>query len=1375
MPVVRVSHFKDRKHTARDHERAQFEQSQTEAKDVVKEFRVETKKGRLHFRNVSVLATLSSSSKEGDKSGETPLLSWNDVTGLFDLTFEGVGGRMMFQASCADKISKMLVKLISESKDFTPRSQVQTPKTARSVSDAYSDLDNLGKATSAVSASYLSMLCNGLAIEAWEEVRDLISCLVEVKKVDVSADPERACGAIFQLCMQTESRADNFLGLVKARSHLIAEPGETLLYYQNRGGHIEDSSFVDKWESLDRALLRLGTLLTTSLNVVASKLCEMLSLFQVAHDPYYAPECVGGTEKTGGLSAYHDDEGVPTIKLHFDFFKLVMLYEKTLVYYRDILGNSGAAGPNPLDGMYSKEDFMSGTPSFNTGWTHQMSRRVLKTSLTILRRQNVPGYGDGGDDDDDADSLLSQMLDQVPGFNLLAAQLHSSMNIVSKAANVLGEAVQPIVQSMTSIADDIIGNRGPLKGGSAKENDIDTALSFSATARAALESAGLNFHEDGGIVMPVPNYGNAFCISSLPSATDLMIRYACTRGLALSDMLRIDPRELTAKGTRMARACLYEHEIMDLGFGHNGLSLSDFSFAQRRILSEMAYRRIIHTLAMTISRAAPGMSFEDLNSRVGDSSHALGAVMTETQESYNLRKFARRGSFVMGGWALERRCLCSLNAFPAMYHVSDVSDTPDKLPARLPKRRNPFFHERSSEPSLQKLGKLVPIFTSYRDEYLKLRHQREFLACLTPIHARFSGPRPHIEKLHSWYGRAVQLMHDCARYEHGYEKVLKRMNDNDEDSEEEEEEEADSDDDEAETVDHQVLHRSSDKKPTKTMILERLNATLHDATMYQGARAASINLVADPEMHDYRVMEQLTNSSSLVGESAIMLLHGLRLRWRSMSKAGVLGATAAVCSQASRMLMEYSALVNSKSHLYPESVTLKHLMVMHTDMMRVVDATWKLCGEIVNPNTMQIMSDLSSEMVGGDSPTKSPGHTVNHDKARAINELNKEMSGGMVQAYNAASLLIQYAQLSSQVGMLTENLRVIFKSEATRLVYDSVSKYSENLVLSTAQIMFERTFTQVPDGKGKVKISPWCHRIVASMVKPLINLCQKGVVDTRSRDMFLPYIHHCVCDALVTKARLDSLRTASLPSLVGKTLTVDVEYLRGLVEMGMKMNTSVLGETADASILVAPNPNKKLMTSPSMKPSGEEYPLETSFDTMYFAHERSLAVAAVLQSTPFTTLDHESFSIGDTVLLPDIDTWIHVRDFNHRAALEKQNREAGARLAMMDNRDTVAQGGCVMWRWFWRSKVAPMYVEEVKEKKVVVVDKKVPGKKDKKDAKKKDKGNEEEMEEQKEKEQKEKLWGGAEAPPRSEDPVVIMRRRVENLVPDSVNMNGWFG
>ena len=49
------------------------------------------------------------------------------------------------------------------------------------------------------------------------------------------------------------------------------------------------------------------------------------------------------------------------------------------------------------------------------------------------------------------------------------------------------------------------------------------------------------------------------------------------------------------------------------------------------------------------------------------------------------------------------------------------------------------------------------------------------------------------------------------------------------------------------------------------------------------------------------------------------------------------------------------------------------------------------------------------------------------------------------------------------------------------------------------------------------------------------------------------------------------------------------------------------------------------------------------------------------------------------------------------------------------------------------------------------------------------------MEEQKEKEQKEKLWGGAEAPPRSEDPVVIMRRRVENLVPDSVNMNGWFG
>ena len=122
MPVVRVSHFnKDRKHTTRDHERAQFEQSQTEAKDVVKEFRVETKKGRLHFRNVSVLATLLSSSKEGDKSGETPLLSWNDVTGLFDLTFEGIGGRMMFQASCADKISKMLVKLIRESKDFTRR------------------------------------------------------------------------------------------------------------------------------------------------------------------------------------------------------------------------------------------------------------------------------------------------------------------------------------------------------------------------------------------------------------------------------------------------------------------------------------------------------------------------------------------------------------------------------------------------------------------------------------------------------------------------------------------------------------------------------------------------------------------------------------------------------------------------------------------------------------------------------------------------------------------------------------------------------------------------------------------------------------------------------------------------------------------------------------------------------------------------------------------------------------------------------------------------------------------------------------------------------------------------------------------------------
>ena len=67
--------------------------------------------------------------------------------------------------------------------------------------------------------------------------------------------------------------------------------------------------------------------------------------------------------------------------------------------------------------------------------------------------------------------------------------------------------------------------------------------------------------------------------------------------------------------------------------------------------------------------------------------------------------------------------------------------------------------------------------------------------------------------------------------------------------------------------------------------------------------------------------------------------------------------TNAVCGMANRMALEYSALVNAQLHLYPESISLTNLLVIHTDMLRVTDALRELCTETVDPVVRSMIQD----------------------------------------------------------------------------------------------------------------------------------------------------------------------------------------------------------------------------------------------------------------------------------------------------------------------------------------------------------------------------------------------------------------------------------
>lgn len=1011
---------------------------------------------KISLKQLGVLASLQSNQRD---NGDVPqLMQYDERRGLFTLTYQGV--------ICDVCVHEALRLSTFEAFTRLRYAASEKPIDLLHGEDA-APMWRLTASARRLSVQLQNSMCNGLGLEAWEEVRDVCRTALVIRSLKVD---EKMFHSLYEVCTALETRADNWLALFKSRtSHRLdylregisgivrerATKGvfETTPTFRDGASSVKDGDDTTSSEAAGSVAppppvppppptAQLGG---TS-NGIQRRQTPMPTNLPPISSPPRAPPTLATSQSA--KHAHLDDV------LDKGVAKLGTVLVKLLHTVADKMEESHVLFDRAFDPYYPQPIPTDESPEdgFQRPWVDDEGVAMEHIHMLYMR--------------------LVMQFEMTRDYVLRV--------FTSAGISMAAVAVPDIERASRNYSVPSFRNKHIQFNRLETKKSLKRTLSDDQIASRVNTFDELRSHSQ-------PSFANAFLITECATTAQLMEQYALRRAFAVANMLRINPRELTAKGMRMLRSCLFEYDILDISFGEGGDAVAS-TRSVRTVLREYCYRVFLFALGSALTN---GLRRDDIitptkwsqEHTVLDGSHSAQLFQASIGGHISHDKDGSLSSKIPSYLRKDRppESMCFLVGINDNFHILPVGN--ETVPARLQQPKNTLDMAGIVPPSSKGMSSLELIKQRFHVRS-RMTGSRN-LPCLAPLQARSNKPRPWIERAHAWVSHALFKMHEAKRIESF----------------------------------HAMCAPAEELTNLRDSVLGNFGSSI-------GGPPLSIAALVQ-----YRKKHS-------IGQLRLGFITSFSLRrlvdvYMGMHTHGQLGATSAINGMAMRILHEYAAATGYKTNVFPESFTIEQLLSLYSDGLNVMDAATALISATDRPAVRLAKKNQVAHMTDADLDESAESGSMNDimkNFQQAMQDIDPDDGDSLIGddaglddktisaatnkgklAYNALMFVSLQEKLSLQLGLVMEKVIQELSSQAYAIFLNP-----EHMVPHGGEKQ------AAPGSKGRNAVAPmpasdnaWnggpsdsdaateaTHLVGVHIAAPVVKVLH--MLDTRVRDNILP-------------------------------------------------------------------------------------------------------------------------------------------------------------------------------------------------------------------------------------------------------------------------------